>query len=670
MADQLELAITVIGKEDRRLGATIAKTKKSIVGLSRSAEKSVLSLSSAIEKRNALLDQRAIFKSQAVGIAAMAGAIAAPVAAAVQFESVMADVTKVVNDISPQGLTALRRDILDLASGSAITAAGVGEIVAAAGEAGIVTKDLRQFAQDTIEMSVAFGISAEQAGKTMAIWRSSMGLTRDESMNLGDAINLLGNSIAASSADITRIFGRVQGVGKVAGLANKDIAALAGAFKATGVGTEIAATGMQNMLLALTRGKSATKKQASALEGLGFNSGKLAQAMQEDATGSILSVLEAFKDVDKADLPALIEEIFGRESIKPIAKLIGSTKLLRKALGLVNDETQVAGSLTKEYQVRAATTENAISEFTGKINVLGITLGSVLLPPLNKALTAFGKGLDVVIDLGREFPLITKTIVGLVGSLVTARVGIFLFKVVTNEAKIALAGFSILMKSTALSAGFLGKAFGVLSTGVKVAMTVATLAFRTFAAVVIANPVGATIAGLALLAGTIITNWEPIKAFFTGFWDGFIQFANQAINTMRKALGLQTKIDTGAKQTLGSRRGRRQSRAAAISSSGIQGQPVIGSVLPTGRVGGGRSRRSRRARAVQPLDEQTVAPIAAAGGGSGVVNDNSRVENTFNITQQAGESGQALAERVSQASSRAGVRRRRRALHDGNDKAE
>ena len=68
----------------------------------------------AEKRRDAVLQKRAALRSQLVDTVALGAAIAAPVRAAMQFESVMADVKKVVNFDSPEQFLRMQKDLLKL----------------------------------------------------------------------------------------------------------------------------------------------------------------------------------------------------------------------------------------------------------------------------------------------------------------------------------------------------------------------------------------------------------------------------------------------------------------------------------------------------------------------------------------------------------------------------
>lgn len=81
-------------------------------------------------------------------------------------------------------------------------------IVVAAGQAGIACEELLRFAEDAAKMGVAFDLSGQQAGAAMTGLRSIFGLTQDEVVKLGDAINHLSNNMDAKASDLLNIANR------------------------------------------------------------------------------------------------------------------------------------------------------------------------------------------------------------------------------------------------------------------------------------------------------------------------------------------------------------------------------------------------------------------------------------------------------------------------------
>ena len=121
--------------------------------------------------------------------AALGTTMLTPVAAAVKFESVMADVGKVVDFDTPRN-GPNGPDIMKLSTAMHMAADGIGDIVAAAGQAGIARKELLIFAQDAAKMGVAFDMSGREAGAAMTGMRSIFKLNQTQVVSLGGTITI------------------------------------------------------------------------------------------------------------------------------------------------------------------------------------------------------------------------------------------------------------------------------------------------------------------------------------------------------------------------------------------------------------------------------------------------------------------------------------------------
>lgn len=138
--------------------------------------------------------------------AGMATALSTPINKAIEFESAMADVKKVVNFDTPTQFKEMNKDILELSKNIPITAQGLAQIVAAGGQSGIAREELLSFAESAAKMGVAFDVTADQAGQMMAQWRTAFKMGQTDVVALADKINYLGNNTAASADKISDVF--------------------------------------------------------------------------------------------------------------------------------------------------------------------------------------------------------------------------------------------------------------------------------------------------------------------------------------------------------------------------------------------------------------------------------------------------------------------------------
>ena len=222
-----------------------------------------------------------LFQAAAVGAAALGAAMVISAKAAMDFDSAFADVRKVVGNIDSSGLKEMRSTILQMSTEMPIAATELAKIFAAAGSAGIATKEIQQFATDVTKISVAFDMTAEEAGTAMAKLRTSLGLSQTELVSLADAMNHLSNNTASTAKQITEFVLRTGTVGQSAGLTAEQTAAFGAAMISAGADTEVAATSFNNMIKALARGESMTERQMSALKTLGLVTVDVAEYEQE-----------------------------------------------------------------------------------------------------------------------------------------------------------------------------------------------------------------------------------------------------------------------------------------------------------------------------------------------------------------------------------------------------
>ncbi|HGJ5856481.1 phage tail tape measure protein [Arsenophonus nasoniae] len=407
-------------------------------------------------------------------------AMAGPIKQAIDFESTMADVRKVVDFDTPVQFKQMSEDILKLSTELPMAADGIGQIVAAGGQAGIAKEELMSFAQSAVKMGIAFDQTAEQSGQMMARWRTAFRLTQNDVISLADKINYLGNNGPANAAKISEIVTRIGPLGEVAGLASGEIAALGATIAGMGVESEVAATGIKNFMLALTKGKSATKSQKIALRTLKISPKKLAAQMQKDAKGAMLMVLKAIEKVPKKDQAALLNDLFGSESLGAIAPLLTNLKLLEVNLDRVADKQKYGGSMQKEYATRAVTTANAIQLFKNQMHVASVSIGSIFLPSIVEAT-------EKIQPLIEQFRTWSKANPELIKSF--AKWGLYLL-------------------------------------GTATAVGVVTRAFRIFNSVMKMSTLGKLVTLMVIGGGLIVENWETIGPIIKAVWqniDGVIQ---------------------------------------------------------------------------------------------------------------------------------------------------
>lgn len=341
---------------------------------------------------------------------AKAGMVAAPIKQAIEFESTFADVKKVVDFDTDGEIAAMKKEIIDMTKEIPMSATEFNEIIASGGQANIAKNELTTFAKDAAKMGVAFDMTAQDSGQMMAEWRSAFGMNQKEVVNLADKVNHLGNKSAASAPKISDVLQRIGPLGDVGGVATGEIAALGAAMVEVGTAPEIAATGLKNMILNLTKGEAATNTQKKAFEKLGLSAVDMAKMMQDDAQGAILKVFESIQGMDSHEQASILTQLFGSESVGAIAPLLTDLDRLKELFTMVGDESQYAGSMQAEFEARSATTENSLQLLKNQVAALGLKVGDALLPALNEIVDKLSVGAEKVQAFADKHPRLTKAI--------------------------------------------------------------------------------------------------------------------------------------------------------------------------------------------------------------------------------------------------------------------
>jgi TP901 family phage tail tape measure protein len=491
----LRIAAKVVGLEE------VTRLEKSIVNLDKSA-------TAAKQGFKGVVDSSA-WQGAAVAAAGIGVALGVSVKAAIDFESAMADVRKVVPGLdSAEGFKAMSQEILNMSRELPVSAKGLAEIMAAAGQAGIAKEELADFTRQAAQMGIAFDISAAEAGEAMAKLRTSLGLDQRQVVDLADAMNYLSNNMASSAAEVTQFMLRAGAMGKQVALTTEQTAAFGSAMIAAGAPPEVAATSFNNLIRALTKGESATARQSEAFQRLGLDVVGVAKSMQIDAVGTIRDVFLRISKMPAEMRVSTISEIFGDEA-RALTPLITNMALFEQAMGLVGDRSKYAGSMLAEFETRSATSANQFQILQNNLEALAIAIGNGLLPAINLVLSALTPVIGFISDMANRFPLLTAAITTLVAAFAgLVALAPFIVSFITLLGQLAglklgatIAGWAAaILPLKAAFAGFLAWASGTLIPGL--------LAFFS-------GPVGWTILAVAAVVAMCIAFQEPINQFFS-----------------------------------------------------------------------------------------------------------------------------------------------------------
>lgn len=484
--------------------------------------------------------------------AAVGAATLAPVAAAVKsyssLEDAMKGVAKQVNGLrddsgnrTPQ-YEEMQRAIMDaseklpMANGAVDYAA----LVEGGARMGVANSDdpwekqkadLLSFASMAAKASVAFELPADQLSESLGKIAGLYKIPTQNIEQLGDAINYLDDNAKSKGSDIIDVLQRVGGLASQ--LDYKQAAALGSTFLTLGSPAEVAASATNAMVRELSIATVQSDKFFGALDEIGVNAEKVQKSMSVDAMGTIISVLEASKKLAPDKQVANLTQIFGKEFGDDAQKLANNLPELRRQIELTQGAA-AKGSMNRESDINkdSLSAQWQLTK-TGAVNALS-SAGETLREPL----------MDIMLTVSKVVGSVRRWVEAnpaLVGSImkVTAAIGALLVVVgglmltigaVLGQMALVRLSFTTLAGEggiARLTGGVmrLGGAFqwlagspmqALLSAGRMVFCPLITLLAG------ISAPVWGLIALFAAAAVAVIKFWEPIQAFFTGFFNGIM----------------------------------------------------------------------------------------------------------------------------------------------------
>lgn len=359
--------------------SAVDKASKIVGGIIKSSQK--------LKGVGAAVGKAAVKTGKLVGVGLLAtgigvgGLLAAATQGAIGFESAMADVNKVVEFESPAGFKQFSNDILEMSTRIPMAATALSEIAAEAGAAGIALDDILRFTEFTSKAAVAFDMTAGAAGESFVALRNNYRLTQVEMEGMADAVNHLSNNMASKAPDLITFMNDAAGAAPMIGATAVEMAALGSAMIATGIAPSVAARGMNALATKLDIGGKSVEK---SLKMIGLNHKEFMIQMDQDPGKAMIGFFEAVKGSEKGT--EALKNLVGLDFVDDFSKIVNRTDLLAESLNLVGDASKYAGAVQDEFAVRAATTANSFELLKNNINVLGVDIGSQVLPSLNAGL--------------------------------------------------------------------------------------------------------------------------------------------------------------------------------------------------------------------------------------------------------------------------------------------
>ena len=331
------------------------------------------------------------------GIAAVGVALKGSISAFTEFEDAMAGVKKTTG-MSDEAIASLGEGIKTMAGKIPLAHTELADIAAVAGQLGIQGKDaILAFTKTAAEMATAFDMPAEKAATVAAKLTNIYGLGIEKASNLASAINVLGNTTAASESQISNYAMSLGASAKNMGFSSTEAVAMGASLISMGMDASDAGTRLNAAFVQM-----GTKVEELSLF-LGVTQEEFGAAFGEDPMAMLMRITEKIGKIeDPLERARVSAELFGRVGGKAITGLGGNLEGLQTNLDNAAKGFEENTSLSEEFAAKTNTLKARMQLLRNALSGAAITLGTALAPYVEKLVLWFTSMVPVIMELGGE----------------------------------------------------------------------------------------------------------------------------------------------------------------------------------------------------------------------------------------------------------------------------
>lgn len=443
--------------------------------------------------------------------AAGVGVLAGGAKTSISFESAFAGVRKTV-DATEEEYAAIRQQIRDMTKEIPALHEEIAGVAESAGQLGISETGLMGFTRTMVDLGVATNMTSDEAATSLARFANITQMAEKDYGRLGSTIVDLGNNLATTESEIVAMGMRLAGAGAQIGMSEAGIMSFAGALSSVGIEADAGGTAFSKVMIDMASQVATNgEKLGQFAQVAGMSVAEFKEAYQKDAAGTIISFTEGLGRMSAAgeNVFGVLDDLgFSEIRVRDaLLRASGAGDLFRRSMDIGSQAWEKNLALSKEAAERYKTTESRLTILKNKFRDMGITLGDMLLPHIEKVTDVMGnfieklEGLPPGVKKFGAMALIAGTALMLIAGPILLLIG-FLPSIA--------AGFSML---------------GTISLGAL-------------------GPIALAIAGVVAAGILLYKNWDKVKAFGLSLWDSFkakiepfAPYIENVFNTLKTIIG-------------------------------------------------------------------------------------------------------------------------------------
>jgi len=448
--------------------------------------------------------------------AAITGAMAAGVVAAIKFESAFTSVERTAQ-VSGKAATDLKNEFIDMSTVIPVAFADLTNIATLGAQLGIASNDLGDFTETVAKFSAITGISVDTVALSFGRLSSLMKVPASQFENLSSAITYAGISAVATDAEILKMAESIASVSAQSKISAADTIGFATALASLKIRPEEARGVFTRLFRTFDLGVAqGGEKLDDFAKVIGVTSEQAADLFREDSSEFFQQFLSGANAAGTLNATMTALGITNVRELNLISKLSQNQDVLTKSIQDSNLEFERAAFSSEAYSLVVDDLASKVSMMQNSIEGLSAAFGETLAGPLSFIVEAITN----LSEMLRKTNPAVLTVINIIGGLV-AGMAVFVasltmgiagllaislamknLKIAGNDATISVGLFRQLIVALIPNAGAatgvmsaFRNSFAAVGTGAKKASVGVTLFSRAMS--VALGPVGIALALLA-----------------------------------------------------------------------------------------------------------------------------------------------------------------------------
>lgn len=333
---------------------------------------------------------------------------------AVQWQTSFAGVEKTVAGTSEQ-LDEVGASIREVARESPVGADQLAGLASMAGQLGVTTSAVDEYAETAAMLGSATELGADQAIFQLSRFIGVIGDSEQSIDNYGAALTHLGNTSKTTEGSILDFAQNIAGTANTVGVAGADVLGIATAFSSAGIEAEAGGTAIQKVMLQINQAATIGGSKLSMFaDTLGMTRDEFQKLARDNPTEAFIRFVEKLTSEGEMANATLVRlGLNDQRLVRSFLNVANAGESVRQSVERANGSFEEGTALAEEYGTRNKTVASQMQILANVGQEIRRSIGETFVPALGLAVSSATKFLD----LYNKLPGVLKGSVAVFGGL-------------------------------------------------------------------------------------------------------------------------------------------------------------------------------------------------------------------------------------------------------------